>query len=202
MASSDWADETEQRDQLHHTGGVPARRAVIGKAFEQRSRQTIPIDRRHERGACDLPERARCEAVAPPCPPALDRPAIDASQPGQLPYAGGSRALPHDRYEHHHRGEIDFAAEKPQRRRRRPLAAAVHGAAEAETPIVLLAQLAETAAGLAAVARGMQCTVAQCASRASCGLGKIPVDGEQQLVESGAGQQGLVQGMHPSQLEA
>ena len=75
-ASGDGSDEAQQRDEA--IGGV------TGEAFEQRGRQTVVIDRRHERGASDLPERRRREAVAPPYPPALDRAAIDADDVGQL----------------------------------------------------------------------------------------------------------------------
>src|SRR5262249_54524340 len=41
----------------------------------------------------------------------------------------------HHRYQHYDRGEIDLAGEKAQRRRRRPAAAAVPCAAEAEAPV-------------------------------------------------------------------
>src|SRR5271169_168595 len=63
-ASSDGAHEAQQRDQPI---GV-----VTGEALEERGRQPARIDRRHERGASDLPEWCRGEAVTPPCAPALD----------------------------------------------------------------------------------------------------------------------------------
>src|SRR5271154_2725671 len=69
-ASSDGAHEAQQRDQPI---GV-----VTGEALEERGRQPARIDRRHERGASDLPEWCRGEAVTPPCAPALDGAAIDA----------------------------------------------------------------------------------------------------------------------------
>jgi hypothetical protein len=47
----------------------------------------------------------------------------------------------------------------------------------------------------------MQHPAAQRASRASRRIGKIPIEGEQQVVESGIGQQGSVQGMRPPRLE-
>ena len=110
-------------------------------------------------------------------------------------------AVPHDRDQHHDRGEIDLAAEEAQRRRRRPRAAAVHRTAEAEALVMLLAQSAGPATRLAPVAGGMQHAAAQRASCASCRIGKIPIEGEQQVVEFGVGQQGSVQGMRPSQLQ-
>ena len=111
------------------------------------------------------------------------------------------RAVPHDRDEHHDGGEIDLAAEEPQRRRRRPRAAAIDGAAEAEAPIVLRAQLAEPAARLAPVARGMQ------RRRRTARIPRLArprqdrVEGEQQMVECGVGQQVSVQRMRPPRLE-
>src|SRR5712691_2751493 len=69
-ASGDGADEAQQRDEA--IGGV------TGEAFEERRRQTLVVDRRHERGASNLPERRCREALAPPRPPALDGAAVDA----------------------------------------------------------------------------------------------------------------------------
>jgi hypothetical protein len=93
------------------------------------------IDGRHECGPADLPERARREGATPPLSPALDRPAVDTDQVGQPSHPGGGRALPHDRDQHHDRGEIDLAPEEPQRRRRSACAATVailSGAGDAE----------------------------------------------------------------------
>src|SRR6516165_1703943 len=63
-ASGDRSDEAQQRDEA--IGGVP------GEAVEERCRQMLVIDRRHEHGAGNLPERCCREALAPPPPPALD----------------------------------------------------------------------------------------------------------------------------------
>ena len=69
-APSDRAHEAQQRDEPI---GV-----VTGEALDERGRQPARIDRRHERGASDLPEWCRGEAVTPPCAPPLDGAAIDA----------------------------------------------------------------------------------------------------------------------------
>ena len=188
--------------QRRHARSVRAGRAVIGEALKQRGWQLIMSNRRHESGAGDLPERARCEAVAPPRSPPRDRPAVDACGFAQALQAELGYPVVHDRDQHHHGGEVDLAAKEPQRRRCRPCAAAVNGTAKAEAPVVFVTNPAEPATGLAPVAGGMQHTVAQCASCASRGISKIPVEGEQQRVESGVGQQGLVQGRHPSQHKA
>src|ERR1700739_1918038 len=68
-ASGDRSDEAQQRNE--------AIGAVTGEAFEQRCRQTFAIDRRHERGARNLPERRCREALAPPHPPALGGASVD-----------------------------------------------------------------------------------------------------------------------------
>ena len=104
--------------------------------------------------------------------------------------------------QHDDRRDIDAAAEKAQRRRRLAAPAAVDGAAEAEALVVLGAELATAASGLALELGRMQRTVAMPASPGACGVGEIGVEGEQQLVESGIRQQRCVQGSHPSQPEA
>src|SRR5208337_2664958 len=156
VASGDRGEEAQQRNE-------PLAAAAV-KALDQRDRQAIVIDGRHECGPADLPERARREGVAPPLSPALDRPAVDADQLGQLSHPRGGRAFPHDRDQHDDRGEIDLAPEKPQRRRRCAGAATVAGAAEAEAPIMLLAEPGRTATGLAAILGRMQDAAAQRAS--------------------------------------
>ena len=98
----------------------------------------------------------RRRGVAPPLSPALDRPAVDANQLGQLSHPRGGRALPHDRDQRDHRGEIDLAPEEPERRRRSACSATVAGAAEAEAPIMLLAEPGRTATRLAAKQGRMQ----------------------------------------------
>src|SRR5208282_6091155 len=128
VASGDRGEEAQQRNE-------PLAAAAI-KALDQRDRQAIVIDGRHEYSPADLPERARREGIAPPLSPALDRPAVDADQLGQLSHPRGGRAFPHDRDQHDYRGEIDLAPEKPERRRRSACAATVAGAAEAEAPIM------------------------------------------------------------------
>ena len=53
VASGDRGDEAQQRNEP-----LPA---TAGEALDQRGRQAILIDRRHECGPADLPERARRE---------------------------------------------------------------------------------------------------------------------------------------------
>ena len=76
VASGDRGEEAQQRNE--------PLAVAAAKALDQRDRQAIVIDGRHECGPADLPERARREGVAPPFSPALDRPAVDADQLGQL----------------------------------------------------------------------------------------------------------------------
>src|SRR5271155_930351 len=147
-ASSDGAHEAQQRDQPI---GV-----VTGEALEERGRQPARIDRRHERGASDLPEWCRGEAVTPPCAPPLDGAAIDADHLGQLPHAQRRCAVPQDRDQHHDRGNIDLGAEEAQRRRRRPRPAAIDRAAEAEAPVVLTPEPAGPATRLAPIVGRMK----------------------------------------------
>ncbi len=111
------------------------------------------------------------------------------------------RAVPHDRNQHDNGSEIDLWAEEPQRRRRRPRSAAIDGAAEAEPPIVLGAELAAPTARLALVARRMQHAAAQPASPGPRDLGEIGVEGEQQMMECGIGQQLSIQRMRPPRFD-
>ena len=182
VASGDRGEEAQQRKE-------PLAAAPV-KALDQRDRQAIVIDGRQECGPADLPERARREDLAPPRSPALDRPAVDADQLGQLSHPRGGRALPQDRDQHNCRGEIDLAPEEPQRRRRCACAATVAGAAEAEAPIMLLAEPGRTATGLAAILGGMQNAAAQRASSSPRRNRDVLVKDEKQLMECGVGQQG------------
>jgi len=129
-APSDGAHEAQQRDEPI---GV-----VTREALDERGRQPARIDRRHERGASDLPEWCRGKAVTPPCAPPLDGAAIDADHLGQLPHAQRRCTVPQDRDQHHDRGNVDLGAEEAQRRRRRPRPAAIDRAAEAEALYSLL----------------------------------------------------------------
>jgi hypothetical protein len=157
------------------------------------------VDRRQESGTGSLPERARREDLSPPYPPARHCAAIDANGRGQLPYPWLSHSVPHHRRQHHDGGEIDLAAEKTQRRWRCPAAAAVHRTAEAEALVMLRADRTSTAARLAPIAGGMHYAAAQRAARVACRIGKVPIEGKQKIVESGIGQQRLVQSLRPPQ---
>ena len=146
-ASSDGFQEAQQRDQPI---GI-----VTGEALDERGRQPARIDRRHERGASDLPEWCRGEALTPPCAPALDGAAIDADQLVKFPHAPRRRAVPQDRDQHHDRGNVDLGAEEAQRRRRRSRPAAVDRAAEAEALVVLAPEAAGPATRLAPIVSTM-----------------------------------------------
>ena len=105
-ASGDRSDEAQQRDE--------AIGAVTGEAFEQRCRQTFAIDRRHERGARNLPERRCREALAPPHPLALDGASVDADGLREAVDPRCRHAVAQDRHQHHDGGEIDLPTEKAQ----------------------------------------------------------------------------------------
>jgi len=107
------------------------------------------------------------------------------------------RPVQHCRDQRYDRGEIDLAPEKAQRWWRRPLAAPVHRAAEAEAPGMILAQTGGTAARLAAKRRRMECTAASPATGRPGDGRKVAVEDEQLLMESGIGQHGLVQEVRP-----
>ena len=159
-----------------------------------------PGSRRHERGASDLPEWCRREAVTPPCAPALDGAAIDADHVGQLPHARRRCAVPQDRDQHHDRGNVDLGAEEAQRRRRRPRPAAIDRAAEAEAPVVLTPEAAGPATRLAPIVSRMNNAVASLAPGTPSGVGEVAITGEQQLVKCGVGQHVSVQRMRPPRL--
>ena len=95
-----------------------------------------------------------------------------------------------DRDQHDDGGEIDLAAEEPDRRRRCPRAATVDGAAKTEALVVLRPETAGPSARLAPKASRMQNAGAYRATHNSRGISNVPIEGEQQLMESGIGQQG------------
>ena len=105
-ASGDRSDEAQQRDE--------AVSVVTGESFEERCWQTLPIDRRHERGARNLPERRCREALTPLRPPALDGAAVDADGLREAVDPRCRHAVAQDRHQHHDGSEIDLAAEKAQ----------------------------------------------------------------------------------------
>jgi hypothetical protein len=181
LASRDGCDETQQRNQRFG--------AIATEAFDQRGRQAVLFDWWYEYSAGHLPERARGKVFAPPQLPAHHRASVDTNGFGQLPHPSVRHPVLHHRHQHHDGGKIDLAAEKAQRRRRRPAAAAVDGAAVAKSPLVFGPQPTEPRTGFARILRRMQHTAAG-ASRFSCGIGKIAIVSEQQLVEGGVGQQG------------
>ena len=95
-----------------------------------------------------------------------------------------------DRDQHDNGGEIDLAAEEAQRWWRLTRPATIDGTAEAETLIVLQPHTAGPAARLAQIAGRMQHTAAQLAVPGPAGIGDVLVTGEQEIMESGIGQQG------------
>ena len=99
------------------------------------------------------------------------------------------------------RGEIDLAAEKAQRWRRRPRPATVDRTAEAEASVVLGSEPAGPAPRLARIAGGMQRATAKPASPGACHVGEIAIAGEQQLMECGVGQKVSIQRMRPPHLD-
>ena len=178
-ASRNGAEESQQSNEWFG--------ANTSKAIEKRRRQADAIDRRHELGVCDPPERRGREHVAPPSAPTLHSAAVDADDLCEPLHPGVGHAVPQDCDQHDDRRNIDAAAEEAQRRRRLPRPAAVNGTAEAEALIVLGAQPTGPAARLARVSRRMQPAAAQRAALGLAGVGKIAIDGEQQIVESGIG---------------
>ena len=194
-ASGDGPEEAQQRDEAF---GI-----ATGEATEKRGWQPRLIDGRHEPGAGDPPERRGREALAPPSAPAPDRSTVDADDLREPLHPGIGRAIPQDRNQHDKGRDMDPAAEKAQRRRRLSAPASVDVTAEAEPLVVLGAkatgQRLGASARLPAVSRRVQTTATREASFSPTGVGKITIDGEQKLVESGIGQQGCVQRRRPLQ---
>src|ERR1700756_77211 len=73
LPSGDGAEKAQQRDHA-------LLYAAAGEALEQRSRNPLRIDRRHERGSRVLPERRCREDLPPPAAPALKAAAIDTDE--------------------------------------------------------------------------------------------------------------------------
>ena len=134
----------------------------------------------------------------PPRAPARESSAIDPRHGRQTRQARRRRPVQHRRDQRHDRGEIDLAAEKAQRGRGRPLAAAIHRTAEAEALAILLAQPGGATARLAAqtAPNGARHHIVAAARRPGGGR-KIAVEDEELLMELGVGQHSLVQGVRP-----
>lgn len=196
-ASGDGPKEAQQRDKRFAT--------VTGEATEKRGWQLCLIDGRHEPGAGDLPERRGRETLAPPSAPAPDRSTVDADDLREPFHPGIGRAIPQDRNQHDKGRDMDPSAEKAQRRRRLSAPASVDVTTEAEPLVVLgteaTGQRLGASARLARVSGRVQATATCEASVSPAGICKITIDGEQQLVETGIGQQGCVQGRCPLQRE-
>ena len=106
--------------------------------------------------------------------------------------------MPHDRDQHDHRRQVNFATEKAQRGRRSARAATIECTAEADAPVVLGPEPAGPTTWFAGKAGGMQHAAAEPTSLASRCFAKLAIKGEQPLVESGIRQQVSVQGIPPS----
>ena len=122
---------------------------------------------------------------------APDGSTVDADDLREPFHPGIGRAVPQDGDQHDNGRDMDPAAEKAQRRRRLSAPAAVDGTTEAEALVVLGAkatgQRLGTPARLAWVSRRMQTTATRKASFGPAGIGKITIDGEQQLPMIGVG---------------
>ena len=99
------------------------------------------------------------------------------------------------RDQHDDGGDIDPAAKEAKRRRRLSAPATIDRTAEAEALVVLGAKTATPAAWLAWISGRVQATAALFATFGATVIGEIAINGEQEVVESGIGQQGCVQGM-------
>ena len=120
---------------------------------KRRGRQSGVVDRRHELGAGEPPERCCRKRVAPPGSPTHHRAAVNADdlgKPGQTAVRG---AVLKDGDQHDDGRDIDAAAEEAQRRGRLPRSASIVGTAEAEALIVLGAETTGPSARLARVSR-------------------------------------------------
>src|SRR6266542_939680 len=140
-AAGDRAEEAQQR---HETSII-----VAGEALEERRRQEPHLDRRHERGRGDMPERALRERLAPPRPPALDGPPAHAQQIAELPHPLRRRAMAHRRDDHYDRAQVDLAPEEAQRWRRAASPAALPRTAKAEPLVAVLPERGRPTARLA-----------------------------------------------------
>ena len=143
-----------------------------------------------------LPESRLHEPVAPPPAPTLHRTSADSGQLPQVPYPRRARPMAQGRHQHHDQSQIHPPAQKPQRRRRHPLAAPVFGATETETPVVRARQR-DAAARLAPVGGHVQLAAAH-RTPLPVYLGRdLPVRLQQQLVESCVSEQCVPQRSPP-----
>ena len=154
-----------------------------GEALQERGRQSLLNDGRHEAGACGLPERRRGEPAAPPRAPTCNRARRHRNDLGQALEASRGCAGSHDCDQYDGRGHVDAAAEKAQRRRRRSAPTSVSAAAEREALVVLGAELYRATARLALVVRHIELVAAVDASLTMLLVGKITIAGEQEVMK-------------------
>src|SRR3954447_7710576 len=118
------------------------------------------IDIGGQAGAGHLPEGGVGEEFAPEDLPARDGAPVGAEVSGQLADAAWCRPVAHGGDQDDHDGEVDLSAEEAYRRRRRPLAAPVSLAAEAQSGLVAFGKRVGPAPGLPGVVGAMQSSAA------------------------------------------
>lgn len=103
--------------------------------FTQWPGQRLLAQWRHESRARLLPKGALDEALQPPLPPALHRPAVNPKAFPQDLHAFGREPMPERRHQNHDKPDVNAAAQESDRRRRVPLPAAFFGAAKTIPPV-------------------------------------------------------------------
>lgn len=166
--------------------------------LQQRPGQLLHRHRRTDPAPCRFPELRRRKVLRPPLAPPLDRPPVHAEPRVQLRRSARRHAMPHRCHDHHDRAEVELAPQKPYRRRREPLAAAVPRAAKAQPFVVALRQRRRACSWLPWwKVCGVQGLAAHQAAPTPRLRGDLVVDVKQKLVERGVCEQAGVQGTSP-----
>ena len=111
--------------------------AVTKERLQERTRKSGDLDNGHHKGSRHFPESRLRKMLVPEDPPASDGASVGAKKFRELPDSPGRRALLHGSDQGNYGGEVNLSAEKPHRRRSRPLATAVALAAKTEPGAVL-----------------------------------------------------------------
>src|SRR4051794_23449505 len=169
-------DRGEEAEQPLPAAGVigPAEEGVEEGPWKGRE-----IDIGGQAGAGHLPEGGVGEEFAPEDLPARDGAPVGAEVSGQLADAAWCRPVAHGGDQDDHDGEVDLSSEEAYRRRRRPLAAPVVLAAEAQSGLVAFGKRVGPAPRLPGVVGAVQSSAAGTGLLAG-GLGEIFVDRDEE----------------------
>ena len=160
------------------------------ESIEECARHPIRRDRTCEATPVLTPQRRGGEVLLPPMSPTRQCAPVDPELDAQLGGTARRDAVGHGRHQHHHDTEVHAPTQKAQGRRGLAASASVAVTTEAEPPLLVGRETGGTPARLAEIVGLMEPPTAG-ASRNAGLVGKVEVQGIEQLEKSGIAQQGM-----------